>query len=160
MMEKETAELSAEERYEFRQQNTLPLLNEFKNLADNQRVPAKSKIGKALTYLDNQWEYLVNYTLDGRLDISNNIAERSIKPFVIDRKNFLFSNTPNGAMSTAVTLSIIETAKANNLNPYKYLEWIFKTAPATANPEDESHNWVLLLMPENAPDECRTKTQN
>ena len=54
-------------------------------------------------------------------------------------------------------MSIIETAKANNLNPYKYLEWIFKTAPAVASPEDESHNWALLLMPENAPDECRTK---
>ena len=157
MMEKETAELSSEERYEFRQQNAVPLLKEFKAWADQQRVPAKSKIGKALTYLDNQWEYLINYTMDGRLEISNNIAERSIKPFVIDRKNFLFSNTPNGAMSTAVTMSIIETAKANNLNPYKYLEWIFKTAPSIANPEDESQSWALLLMPENAPDECRTK---
>lgn len=157
MMEKETAVLSAEERYEFRQQNAVPLLNEFKTWADQQRVPAKSKIGKALNYLDNQWAYLINYTMDGRLEISNNIAERSIKPFVIDRKNFLFSNTPNGAMSTAVTMSIIETAKANELNPYKYLEWIFKTAPSIADPEDENHNWALLLMPENAPDECRTK---
>jgi len=154
------AELSIEERLQYRQEKAVPILNEFKAWADQQRVPAKSKIGKALTYLDNQWKYLVNYVLDGRLEISNNIAERSIKPFVIDRKNFLFSNTPNGACSTAVTMSVIETAKANGLNPYKYLEWIFKTAPKIANPEDENQNWALLLMPENAPDECRTKINN
>lgn len=119
------AELSIEEKFTYRQEKAVPLLNEFKAWAGQQRVPAKSKIGKALTYLDNQWKYLVNYVLDGRLEISNNIAERSIKMFVIDRKNFLFSNTPNGAYSTAVTMSIIETAKANGLSPYKYLEWIF-----------------------------------
>ena len=63
-------------------------------------------------------------------------------------------------MSTAVTMSIIETAKANGLNPYKYLEWIFKAAPTIANPEDENHIWALLLMPVNAPDECRTIVKN
>lgn len=136
MMEKDAAEFSAKERHEFRQQHVLLLLNDFKHWADSQRVSTKSKIGKALTYLDNPWEYLINYTLDGRLEISNNIAERSIKPFVIDRKNFLFSHTPNGTMSTAITMSIIETAKANNLNPYKYLEWIFKTAPAIKTDDD------------------------
>lgn len=63
-------------------------------------------------------------------------------------------------MSTAVTMSIIETAKANGLNPYKYLEWIFKTAPSIETPEEAPPNWALLLMRENAPDECRTKIQN
>ena len=64
--------------------------------------------------------------LDGRLQCSNNAAERSIKPFVISRKNFLFCNTPSGANASAVTFSLIETAKANELNPFKYLVYIFE----------------------------------
>ncbi len=146
-IEKEIAELTPEERYTARQEHSLPILNEFKKWASVQKVPSKSKIGKALTYLDNQWKYLVNYTLDGRLEITNNLAERSIKPFVIDRKNFMFSNTPNGAQSTAVTFSIIETAKANDIDPYQYLLWIFKNAPKNKT-DDEDKSWALLLMPE------------
>lgn len=60
---------------------------------------------------------------DGRLEISNNLAERSIKPFVIGRKNFLLANTPNGAQGSAVIYSLIETAKENGLDPFKYLTW-------------------------------------
>ena len=79
--------------------------------------------------------------------MTNNIAERSIKMFVIGRKNFLFSNTLNGAYSTAVTISIIETAKANDIDPYKYLLWIFKNAPKIKT-DDDDKSWALLLMPE------------
>ena len=71
----------------------------------------KSALSKALTYLKEQWPYLCNYLKDGRLEISNNRAERSIKPFVIDRKNFLFANTPGRAKSSAVIFSLIETTK-------------------------------------------------
>ena len=67
--------------------------------------------------------------LDGRLEISNNRAERSIKPFVIGRKNWIFCNTPGGARASAVYYSIIETAKENGLNPFEYLTWIFTQAP-------------------------------
>lgn len=66
---------------------------------------------------------------------------------MIGRKNFLLSNTLNGAQSTAVTMSIIETAKANGIDPYKYLMWIFKTAPAIKTDADDK-SWALLLMPE------------
>ena len=84
--------------------------------------------------------------------ISNNIAERSIKPFVIDRKNFLFSNTPKGATASAITFSIIQTAIANNLDPYAYLTYIFTEAPKmAANGED----WVEAMLPQNAPDSCK-----
>ena len=62
----------------------------------------KSLLGKAAHYTREQWPWLVNYLLDGRLEISNNLAERSIKPFVMGRKNFLFANTPKGAMTSAV----------------------------------------------------------
>ena len=72
--------------------------------------------------------YLSNYLKDGRLEISNNRAERSIKPFVIDRKNFLFANTPKGATGSAVMFSLIQTAVENGLDPYRYLAWLMKQA--------------------------------
>ena len=81
-------------------------------------------------YLLEQWPYLTACLEDGRLEISNNRAERSIKPFVIDRKNFLFANTPGGAQGSAIIFSMIETAKENGLDPYKYLLHILQTAPA------------------------------
>ena len=67
--------------------------------------------------------------LDGRLEFDNNRAERSIKPFVIGRKNWLFSNTPGGARASAVLYSIIETAKENGVAPFDYLTFIFRNAP-------------------------------
>lgn len=76
-----------------------------------------------------QRKYLDRYLMDGRLEISNNRAERSIKPFVIDRKNFLFANTPRGAKASAVMFSLIETAKENGLNPFEYLVNVFENAP-------------------------------
>ena len=79
-------------------------------------------------YLKEQWPYLTNYLKDGRLEISNNRAERSIKPFVIDRKNFLFANTPKGATGSAVMFSLIQTAIENGLEPYNYLTWLLRKA--------------------------------
>jgi hypothetical protein len=67
--------------------------------------------------------------LDGRCETSNNRAERAIKPFVIGRKNFLFSKSPKGAKASAIVYSIIETAKANNLNPFYYLTYLFEKLP-------------------------------
>jgi hypothetical protein len=74
-------------------------------------------------------KYLDRYLSDRRLEISNNRAERSIKPFVIDRKNFLFANTPRGAKASAIMFSLIETAKENGLNPFNYLVYVFENAP-------------------------------
>ncbi|CAB3393533.1 protein of unknown function [Kyrpidia spormannii] len=66
---------------------------------------------------------------DGRLEIDNNRSERSIKPFVIGRKNWLFANTPKGAKASATVYSIVETAKENGLNPYEYLRYLFERLP-------------------------------
>jgi len=99
-----------------------------------------------------QWKYFERYLVDGRLEISNNRAERSIKPFVIGRKNFLFANTPRGAESSAVIFSIIETAKENGLNPYAYLTYIFKSAP---NLDIKDPEQLKSLLPNNAPDWCK-----
>lgn len=105
----------------------------------------KSALGKAMTYLREQWPYLCNYLLDGRLEISNNRAERSIKPFVIDRKNFLFANTPGGAQGSAVMFSLIQTAIENNIDPYKYLVWVMKKGQKL---KDTDKNWAEKLLPE------------
>ena len=85
--------------------------------------------------------------------MSNNRAERSIKPFVISRKNFLFANTPAGAQSSAVLFSLIETAKENCLDPYRYLVWLLKEAPKRFNTD---RDWASSLLPQFAPDACKT----
>ena len=113
---------------------------------------SKSKLGEALTYLHNNGKELSEYLNDGRLEISNNLAERSIKPFVIDRKNFLFANTPKGATASAVMFSIIQTAIANDLDPYRYLVYIFDEAPKMAARKED---WITAVLPENAPDSCK-----
>ena len=99
-------------------------------------------------HLKNQKAYLLNYLLDGRLEISNNRAERSIKPFVIDRKNFLFANTPGGAQGSAVIFSLIQTAIENGLDPWRYLTWLINTA-AKGDVD------AVGLLPWVAPDSCR-----
>ena len=101
-------------------------------------------MGKALYYLATQWPYLIRYLEDGRLEISNNRAERSIKPFVMGRKNWLFANTPAGAESSAVIYSLIETAKENG-DPYRYLLWVFRNAPAAAESDPD---WVKNYLPQ------------
>ena len=127
--EREYAELSPEKRYEQRQESAKPILDAFFAWAESVNALPKSPLGKAVDYALSQRKYLERYLLDGRLEISNNRAERSIKPFVIGRKNFLFANTPRGAKASAVMYSIIETAKENGLNPFDYLVHIFRTAP-------------------------------
>jgi hypothetical protein len=77
----------------------------------------------------SQRAYLYNVFLDGRLEISNNRAERSVRPFVLGRKNWLFANTPEGAYASSVMYSIIETAKENGLHPQKYIEFLLKVLP-------------------------------
>lgn len=100
----------------------------------------------------NQQPYLENYMKDGRIELSNNRAERCIKPFVIDRKNFLFANTPNGAQGSAIIFSLIETAKEAGLNPYKYLVYLLKTAPQLSLENDD---WAEKILPQYAPDSCK-----
>ncbi len=126
VIERESRDLPPEKRYEERLKRGKPLLEQFKSWTDSREVSSKSKLGQAFTYLRNQWGNLTNYLLDGRLEISNNRAERSIKPFVMGRKNFLFANTPRGARASAVLYSILETAEANGLDPYRYLLFLLR----------------------------------
>lgn len=112
------------QRHQARQQQAMPLLNQFKTWLDKSalQVPPKTVLGKAIHYSLRQWPKLIRYIEDGRLTIDNNRAERAIKPFVIARKNWLFNNTGNGATASAMLYSIIETAKANGLTPFDYVK--------------------------------------
>ncbi len=143
--------LSPEERKKQRLEQEKPVLDAILAWANTRNAAPKSKLGIALNYLKNQWTDLTAYLQDGRIELSNNRAERSIKPFVISRKNFLFANTAGGAKSSAVMFSLIETAKENGLDPYRYLTWLLTEAPkrATADP-----NWATALLPQNAPPRC------
>lgn len=153
-LERAFANLSADERHAKRQELAKPVLDEFFAWAASVtlRVAPKLSAAVAARYALTQRPYLERYLMDGRLEMSNNRAERSIKPFVIDRKNFLFANTARGAKASAVMFSIIETAKENGLDPYRYLTHIFRTAPNLAKSGDA---WAESLLPENAPSECR-----
>ena len=153
-IEQEIADKTAEERYEERLRQAKPVLDALLSWANSRTAAPKSALGKAFHYLKEQWPYLTNYLKDGRLEISNNRAERSIKPFVIDRKNFLFANTPKGATGSAVMFSLIQTAIENGLDPYKYLTWLLKTAK---DADLRDVQVVKNLLPWNAPAECHTK---
>jgi transposase len=152
-LEKGFAKLTPEERYEQRLKQEKPVLDALLAWSQTKSAPPKSTLGKALHYLQEQWPYLIRYLEDGRLELSNNRAERSIKPFVMGRKNFLFANTPGGAQGSATIYSIIETAKENRLDPFRYLAWIFSTAPVLAQSDPD---WAQKLAPEFAPASCRS----
>ena len=116
------------EKQVYRTEHATPLLEEYKTWLDKSilQVPPKSALGKALAYSLNQWPKLTRYLEDGHLNIDNNRAERAIKPFVIGRKNWLFSNTTSGANASSILYSIVETAKANNLVPFDYIHYLLK----------------------------------
>ena len=153
-LEEAFAELTPEERYKKRLEQEKPVLDALLSWANEMQVKTapKSAMGRAIHYLLEQWPYLTRYLEDGRLELSNNRAERSIKPFVMGRKNWLFANTPGGAQASAVIYSLIETAKENGLDPYRYLLWILQNAPGLSETDEA---WAEQFTPANAPQECK-----
>jgi len=126
-IEKIIKDLPLEERNNKRMKLSLLIFEGFQKWVKDQTLRSlpKSAYGKAITYANNQLPKVKNYLLDPRLDIDNNSAERSIKPFVIGRKNWLFSNTAKGAKASSLIYSIVETAKVNNLRVHAYLQFLF-----------------------------------
>jgi len=123
--------MSPDQRKELRQLKAKPLFKELKALLDKTQseAPPKSLLGKAVTYALNQWELLLVYLEDGRLRPDNNIAENAIRPFVVGRKNWLFAKSIQGAEASALLYSLVETAKANGLEPNAYLCCLFSELP-------------------------------
>ncbi|HEX3029730.1 MAG TPA: IS66 family transposase [Clostridia bacterium] len=130
-IEDEIEKLTPEEKKKQRQERSKPVLDAFWSWVENNKSNClpKSKLAKAFGYALNQKEGLMNFLKDGNIAISNNLAENSIRPFTVGRRNWLFSGSPEGATASAAVYSIIETAKANGLNPYEYLRYIFKYLP-------------------------------
>lgn len=116
-------QLSAEARYHLRQEKSVPILDAFKKWLDHHlpKTSEQGAIGKAIRYCVGHWAELNNYLLDGRVEIDNNLVENAIRPFALGRKNWLFNGSPAGAKAGAIFYSLIETCKANNIEPYKYL---------------------------------------
>ena len=125
-IESNIADKTDEERLKARQEISLPILNEFKQWLEKNagKVMKGSALRKAIDYTLNQWQYLIGYCERGDLMISNIMAENAIRPFAIGRKNWLFADTRKGAEASAACYSLIETAKANNLDPQAYIKHI------------------------------------
>lgn len=138
LIERDINMMSDVEKLTVRQQKSQPVLEKLKKWLDNNRsrVAKDSLTGKAMTYLHNQWDKLTVYIIDGQLRISNILAENAIRPFAIGRKAWLFSDSPAGADASAVHYSLIETARLNGLEPYNYLNSIFKALPYCETVED------------------------
>jgi transposase len=119
-----------------RKEKSLPILKQFELFIDESRpnTPKDSLLGKALTYATNQREKLKRYLEDGRLEISNNRAERKIKPFTIGRKNWLFCNSPAGAKAGAILYSFIETCKDYEIKPYEWFRYVFSNVEKLNDP--------------------------
>lgn len=134
-----------EEICRLRQEQSRPLVEDFHRwLQDRQAdTPPKSLLGKAVNYTIAQWKRLVVFLNDGRIRMDNNLAENAIRPFVVGRKNWLFSGNVDGAHASAALYSLIETAKANRLEPYWYLRHLFDNLPLA-----KSEDALRALLPQ------------
>jgi transposase len=127
-----------EDRMALRQEQATVIIGKLKQWLEKNtnRIPPKSLLGKAIYYLNHQWPHLIRYLENGHYPIDNNPAENAIRPFVIGRKNWLFSATQRGAEASANLYSLIETAKANGLEPHAYLTHVFTELPKACTLHD------------------------
>lgn len=115
-------QLLPEARLQLRQEKSAPIIVAFKKWLDHHlpKTSEQGAIGKAIRYCLSHWNVLNNYLKDGRIEIDNNWVENAIRPFALGRKNWLFNGSPAGAKAGATLYSLIETCKANNIEPYRY----------------------------------------
>ena len=125
-------------RYDIRQKEAKPVIEKIQVWLDKSlmHMLPSSKMGEALLYLNNQWDRLTAYLNSGLYPIDNNPAERAIRPFTIGRKNWMFAKSQAGANASANLYSLIETAKANSVNPYEYLRIVFTRLPNMTTQDD------------------------
>lgn len=138
--------LTPEQRLQLRSERARPVWEELRAWLDrvHGHAPPSTLTGKALGYLDGEWSRLIRVLDDGRLEVDNNRCENAIRPFVLGRKAWLFSDTPAGAEASARLYSVIETAKASGREPYAYLRHIFTELPKAVTAED-----IEALLPWN-----------
>ncbi len=148
-IEEELRDKSVEERYGVRLEKAKPIWEAMKTWAEKKKgkVPKQSHIAGAFNYLLNEYEFLTNYLLDGRLEIDNGFTERAIRKFAIGRNNWLFSDSEDGARASAQLYSFVVTAKVNGVNPYKALVELFTQLPLAKSEEDYTRLADLILAP-------------
>ncbi len=137
-IERDLKDASDAERLAGREARSRPVLDQLKAWLDKTQpqVVGQTALGKAVNYLASNWSRLERYIEAGHLPIDNNRAENALRPFVIGRKNWLFSDTPAGATASAQIYSLIETAKANGLEPYAWLRHVLERLPQAQSTED------------------------
>lgn len=147
VIERQIADKPPDEKQTIRQARAGPILDKMRDWLDKSRtqVPPKGTLGKALAYLDGEWPRLIRYVADGCLPIDNNPCENAIRPFVIGRKNWLFSQSQAGVEASAAIYSLIETAKRSGHEPWHYLNHVLAELPTT-NADD-----LEKLLPHNIP---------
>jgi len=145
-IEREHRDATDEVRLAARQEQSNPILATLHAWLERTlpSVTPKSALGQALAYLQAYWSRLTRYTERGDLPIDNNRCENAIRPFVVGRKAWLFSDTPAGAHASAVIYSLLQTAKANGLEPYTWLRCVMRDLPAAKTVED-----IEALLPWN-----------
>ena len=138
--------LSAEERRDLRLRESKPILDRFREWLETKQkqVLPEGYLGKAISYAVGQWERMIRYLDDGILRPDNNLAENAIRPFCVGRKNWLFAGSPRGAFASATIFTLIESAKANGLEPYHYLHHVFLNLPGVVTETE-----LLALLPTN-----------
>ena len=150
---------SKEMRLKVRQEKIARLVDEFFDWIKEHRrdVTLKSLTGRAITYALNQEPYLRVFLTDADVPMENNTAENAIRPFCIGKKNWLMSDTVNGAKSSAIIYSIVETAKANDLKPYEYMKYLLEEIPKRLDETYTDLSFIDDLLPwsETLPEKCR-----
>ena len=136
-LERQWTELDDDERYEKRQKLAVPKLEYLKRWLDEKqpKLAPDTLTRKAINYMINQWDHLIRYCEHGQLRISNILAENAIRPFALGRKAWLFSDQPEGAKASAAMFTFIETAKANGIEPYAYLQYVIGNIAAADTDE-------------------------
>lgn len=137
-LEEKIRDFSPEDRYAERLKEAKPIWDKFKEWSNKNtsKVPEKSKIGKAFHYFNAEYDCLIGYLKEGRLEIDNGFTERAIRKFAIGRNNWIFSDTEAGANASAILYSLVITAKINDVNPFKALEYIYNELPKSQNIEN------------------------
>jgi hypothetical protein len=145
--------LSLKQIYKRRLKDEKPVIEAFLAWLDKLHPQTGDSITKAVTYSQNCRPYMMNYLKDGACSLSNNLSENSIRPVVMGRKNWLFSDTPDGANASMKIFSMIETAKANGVDPLKYLNFLLEHRPSAEMTDDELE--ALAPWGEMAQETCR-----
>lgn len=156
-MERKWKALTLEERKKNRLIYSVPVLEAFFAWAES-TITRQANLNKVLKYTLNHKKYITNFLLDGRIPLSNNLSEIAVKPVAITRKNSLFSDSVEGANASAIIFSIIRTATANNLDAYKYIEYIFRKLPNVSFTGDDTILDEYLPWSEKVQLECKAKS--